>query len=205
LKSLPILLLSSLLLSGCATLSKNECLTANWASIGYEDGLQGQARDRIGSHRRACADYGIDPNLEEYQLGYNQGLEIFCTPQNGFLKGKSGYTYTGICTGNLASGFLQGYENGREIYLATGEVNRLRGELHTLDNRISHLENEIYRKERLLFSNAVSKSERKHIYYEISDLKMERKDLLVERELLIDEKYDAEEDLEYLEGRYPRY
>jgi hypothetical protein len=205
LKSLPVLFLSSLLLTGCATLSKNECLTANWASIGYEDGSQGQTRDRIGSHRRACADYGIDPDFEEYLQGYNQGLEIFCTPQNGFLKGKSGYTDTGICTGNLGPGFLQGYENGREIYIASGEVSRLRRELQTVENRIGLLENEVYRKEKLLFSESLSKNERRHIYYEISDIKIERRDLLLQREEILDDKYDAEEDLEYLEGRYPKY
>ncbi len=202
---LPLIILGILSLTSCATLSKNECLTANWASIGYEDGVQGQAQDRIGSHLRACADHGINPNLQEYQQGYNQGLEIFCTPQNGYIKGKSGYTYAGACTESRTSGFLLGYEAGREVYLANAELSRLRRDLQAVENRIRHLKNEIYRKERFLFSDSVSKSVRRNIYYEIADLKMEQEDLLMQRKAYINDRYDAEENLEYLKGRYPNY
>lgn len=36
-----ILLSSVLMLNGCAIMSKNECLSANWALIGQNDGFNG--------------------------------------------------------------------------------------------------------------------------------------------------------------------
>ncbi len=34
-------LLFVFLLTGCATLSQEECVNANWQTIGFEDGIQG--------------------------------------------------------------------------------------------------------------------------------------------------------------------
>ena len=44
-----------LLLEGCATLSKNECLQAQWYDIGFTDGAGGHTLTRIGKPRKACA------------------------------------------------------------------------------------------------------------------------------------------------------
>ena len=46
-------------LSGCATMSGDECLTSDWNAIGYEDGARGYTADRIGKHRKACAKHGV--------------------------------------------------------------------------------------------------------------------------------------------------
>lgn len=49
------------LVSSCASLSKDECVNADWRLIGYEDGSNGAGRVRIGQHRKACADHGVVP------------------------------------------------------------------------------------------------------------------------------------------------
>ncbi len=65
-KLLFTLSVSILLISGCATMGKDECLTSNWRSIGYEDGARGYPPERIGNHRKACAKHSVSPDLQTY-------------------------------------------------------------------------------------------------------------------------------------------
>ncbi|MET0809299.1 MAG: DUF2799 domain-containing protein [Pseudoxanthomonas sp.] len=89
------LLLSALLilaLSGCATMNKDECLTVDWRTVGYEDGVAGRSGDRIAQHRKACAKHGVAPDLDAYQSGRDQGLREYCQPDNGYQLGARGGT-----------------------------------------------------------------------------------------------------------------
>jgi predicted nucleic acid-binding Zn-ribbon protein len=68
-------------LSACASMSKNECLNANWKTIGYEDGSLGRAETMIQSHRKACADI-CPADLEPVFLkAYRLGQELFSIRQ----------------------------------------------------------------------------------------------------------------------------
>ena len=64
-----------LLVSGCASLDKDECLHANWYAIGLEDGARGRSVERLGDHRRACAKHNVAPSAERYVAGRNEGLK----------------------------------------------------------------------------------------------------------------------------------
>ena len=72
------------LLAGCASLDKDECRTADWYAVGLEDGARGRALDRLGDHRRACAEHGVTPHTERYLAGRSEGLRSFCTYERGF-------------------------------------------------------------------------------------------------------------------------
>ena len=54
-----VCVVSLLGLSGCATMSAEECATGDWHMIGFEDGSMGYTVDRLGQHRKACAKYGV--------------------------------------------------------------------------------------------------------------------------------------------------
>ena len=51
--------------SGCATMSKEECLVANWREVGFTDASQGYTQDRVAEHRSACAEAKVTVNLVE--------------------------------------------------------------------------------------------------------------------------------------------
>jgi hypothetical protein len=104
------------LLAGCASMDRNQCLSANWYAVGLEDGARGQALERLGVHRRACAEYGVAPDAERYVAGRSEGLKSFCTYERGFSQGRGGYAYSGACPANLAAAFQSGYQRGRELY-----------------------------------------------------------------------------------------
>lgn len=132
-----LILIGFLTASGCATLSREECQTADWYAIGYEDGLRGKAASRIGDHREACAEHGITPDLARYNDGRKAGLNEYCRPRKGFLRGASGKSYPGVCPAALERDYLAAYEDGRAIYRARKAVRSLK---YALDRQVEHLD-----------------------------------------------------------------
>jgi hypothetical protein len=130
------MLAATFLIGGCASMSKDECMTTDWRTVGYEDGVAGYSGSRIADHRKACAKYGVAPDLDAYQSGRTSGLREFCVPQNGFHVGAHGGTYNGVCSAQLEPAFLDAYETGREL-------RRLRTRVSNTENRIGSLNTEI--------------------------------------------------------------
>ncbi len=117
----------SLVLSSCASLSKDECLTADWQIIGYEDGIQGSSAARIGEHREACAKHGVTPNKSAYDLGYDEGVRSYCSLSLGIRSGQSGNSLLGVCPQD--TDYHIGYQEGLENYCTyeSGYQQGLRG------------------------------------------------------------------------------
>lgn len=116
-------LLAVIFAGGCSTgLSKNECMTADWHMIGYEDGLHGFPAERIGVHRVACAKFQVTPNLAAYTEGRERGLAEFCQPRNGFRFGLGGGSYANVCSAATEPAFVEGYRYGRQIHDARTEL-----------------------------------------------------------------------------------
>ena len=111
-----LVLFGTLLASACSTkMTKDECRTVDWRTVGYEDGVAGRSGDRIGEHRRACAEHGVTPDLNAYLAGRDAGLREYCQPHNGYRAGVNGNTYYDTCPADLAAAFEAGQE--RRPYL----------------------------------------------------------------------------------------
>lgn len=136
-----------LLLNGCATLSEEECRTANWPEIGYSDGVDGHPRSRLESHAEACAKVGVRPHREAYFAGRERGLEVYCTPENGFRVGRAGQSYQSVCPASRATGFVERYEAGRRIYEAEQRVERAENERRTLEQRLDRAKDDAERRQ----------------------------------------------------------
>lgn len=201
-RSLALVILSAVVLAGCATLSKDECLTADWYQIGYEDGARGYPDTRISSHREACAKHGISPNFRDYQDGHGEGVINFCTPRNGFAQGKNGYQYSGICPPSLEGGFLDGYEAGREIYAVTSSIRNFESEQRRNENEISSMQQEINDKTRVMLSDEATVEQRYQLNQDISQLQQDLGGLEERNRQLIVELAEAQAKLRVLEERY---
>ena len=120
-----------LLTSGCASLSKEECLSGNWKQIGYNDGARGgDASSNLRSHSKSCAEHGIGINRDAYYAGHKDGLKKFCTPANGRRHGEQGFHYGGICPAELESAFLKQYTYGKKIHDAVQEYNQTKRDIY---------------------------------------------------------------------------
>lgn len=201
-RSLALVIISAFVLAGCATLNKDECLTADWYQIGYEDGARGYPDTRISSHREACAKHGVSPNFRDYQDGHAEGVINFCTPRNGFSQGKNGYQYAGICPPSLEGGFLDGYDAGREIYAVTSSIRNFESEQRRNENEISNMQREINDKTTLMLSDEATVEQRYQLNQEISQMQQDLGGLEERNRQLIVELAEAQAKLRVLEEKY---
>lgn len=157
-----LLALSALLLSGCASLSENQCRTADWESIGYQDGSRGYDAGRIGNHSEACAEYGIKADRELYEEGRLQGLELFCTGYNGMRLGRQGYAYSGVCPLSLQGDFVRGYEVGRELHDMDAHMQQLQSEVQRVQAELKREEPPLSDKDRDYLLHRLRELEREY-------------------------------------------
>ena len=132
-------------LSGCASMSKEECRYVDWRTVGYEDGAAGRPASRLGDHRRACADHGVTPDLAAYEAGRAAGMREFCQAHNGYRVGASGQVYYGTCPADLAPAFERGYDQGRELYVREQRVRDAEAAIAQREAEIRRLEDGLTR------------------------------------------------------------
>ncbi len=154
---------------GCATLSKNECLEADWFEIGRKDGMIGEHRALFQKHIDACKKHDISPNRNDYYAGRDAGLSIYCTENNGFEQGRRGKRYQYVCPPDLEPEFLNGFNQGREIYKYESKV-------ASIERRLKEIEKQIEGKEKKLHSSKLSDKKRTIIRSEIKSLEIEYRD-----------------------------
>jgi len=165
-----------LLVSGCATgLSKQECQTADWRTIGYEDGVQGRPEARISAHRKACAEYGVALKLEG-----EEGIARYCQPGSGYHQGRSGRKYTGVCPQSLETDFLQAYRDGRSLYVLKADIRRLSKKLTYQRNRLADIDVEMRDAGLELVAKGIPTERRVVLLDELRKLGDERSDIKVQ-------------------------
>lgn len=140
---LPYTALASLLvLGGCASMSPQECRTADWYDVGQRDGQNGYSRGNIENHVKACGEVHINPDRALYQKGWARGIVSYCTPHNGMEVGRRGSSYSGSCPAELEPAFRERYRLGREVYDAQQELNRLDNDSRTQERRLRDAKND---------------------------------------------------------------
>ncbi|MCQ3830215.1 DUF2799 domain-containing protein [Microbulbifer elongatus] len=139
------------LTSGCAVISENECQAGLWYERGIEDGARGRSQATVYQIAQKCHEYGVRTDTAAWMRGHEEGVEQYCTPENGFVVGRRGRDYEGVCTGPTADLFLANYERGLAVYQAEQQY-------AALANRYEKAEREVYRLERAM-DDAESKEE----------------------------------------------
>lgn len=131
------------LLAGCAGMSEQACVTADWRTIGFEDGTLGRSAATIGSYRQQCAEHGVTPDLDAYRAGHADGVQTYCRASNGFATGHSGAPYQGVCPAELEDDFLAEYNAGRQLFelesALRGVEGRIAGNYRAQENIKSEL------------------------------------------------------------------
>ncbi len=164
------LLVGSLLAAGCATLNKEECLQADWRTIGLEDGSKGYPLTRISEHRKACAEHRVQPNLSHYRAGHQEGVRLFCVPRRAYQLGLRGRSYQGVCPKDLEADFLAYYTTGKEIYQLNRQLRRDEQTLRDLEREYDSYTNAMKQKEERLVSPGLTREQRQRLLDEIKSL-----------------------------------
>jgi hypothetical protein len=160
----------SIALSGCATLSRDECQSGDWHKIGIQDGSDGRTEDRFKTHAKACELDRSDVSRAAYMEARQKGLEIYCTQVRGYREGSLGQKYLGVCPVQSATQFLTGFEFGKRI--------------HQTEIRLSDTANGIYSVSQKLQLPSESESDRAALLREQTRLHGEEERLKGELEKL---------------------
>ncbi len=191
-----ILAISTLaLLGGCASMSADECQTADWRTIGHEDGLKGST-GRLGDHRKACAKAGVTPDLDAYESGRASGLRQFCVPAKGYEAGSSGYSYNGVCPSDLESAFVEAVEDGRIMYRFKKTVTDLQSRINGIERDIDNDEDDIKEWERELVDEPGDAANRQRLIDDIREKTRNSEAHRIELVQLNRDVYIAEQELE---------
>lgn len=157
-------------ISGCASMSGDECVSSDWETIGYEDGARGYTTERIGLHRKACAKHGVTPDFAAYRSGREQGLVEYCQPGRGFDIGSSGGGYSGVCSASLEGDFLDAYNAGYHLYTLQSNVNRATSKINSRERELERIKDDMRSKEVALISDETSIEERILLLQDLKDL-----------------------------------
>ncbi|MDQ7091540.1 MAG: DUF2799 domain-containing protein [Methylococcales bacterium] len=177
----PILLIVTLLsTSGCATLSREDCMQGAWFDLGLSDGRRGKTFTRLGQHQKACLDYGIHIDNEQYNQGRDVGLKDYCQLDNAIDMGLRGHRYQSVCPPETHAVFLRYNQAAYDVY-------RCQEDLEGLDD-------DLYDKENSLLNNKLTDDDRSQIRVDIRDLDRER-------QRIRDDLYSRERRLESLINR----
>ncbi|MFD1747025.1 DUF2799 domain-containing protein [Rhizobium helianthi] len=174
-------------LPSCYSLSKEECIAANWRVIGDTDGAAGRdPQSRFAEHVKSCERVKIVPDQTTWYQGFQEGVKRYCTPLSGAQHGEAGDTYNNVCPPQAATGFLQGYALGKRVY-------EVRQRKDSVDSSIRAREAEI---DQAYFSLKTAKDdERRNLQRRIDDNDFEIRRLRRESDDLRYELADAEAEL----------
>jgi hypothetical protein len=183
-----IILITALFMSGCATMSEEECVTSDWRDIGFEDGADGWTMSRFSQHREACAKYGITADAAAYRKGRDEGLYVYCQPERGYRVGLSGQSYNGVCHADLEQDFVDAHRVGHHLYSLRSEVRRVEYLLSDHEEELEDIEDKIKKHESQLIDGDITTDERAELLDGIKELSEDKGEIELEIKLLIDER-----------------
>ena len=195
--------ITALLISGCASMGKDECLHADWQIIGYEDGARGYAGTRIGVHRKACAKHGVAPDMAAYEAGRLKGLQEWCTPRNGYRLGLKGNRYNGVCPQSLESPFIEAMGRGRAVHGYEKQVQKARQELKEMRAGLEVMDTDLQAMKAELISDDTTPRRRLMLLGEIRKLEADRDLHINDIEDMEDQVADMQANLQEMKRRSP--
>jgi len=149
-------------LSGCASLSKSECLSAEWEDIGVRDGANGQPEEYLIQHAKACSKVNVVPDRGAWQHGRERGLERYCVPRRAYQNGQYGSGF------NLEQCVNFDQERLNDAWRKGDVVHRLSNDLGSIDSEIGSIRDRLENDEKL------ERKERERLAFRLGELGYER-------------------------------
>lgn len=119
-------------LAACASLTEEQCLSGDWASIGFNDGAQGRTQDYISRHFDACGDVGVIPDTQAWLSGRAQGLLQYCTQENAYSEGRRGRDLSPVCPAEYQNTLNHFYGWGAEYYHLSQSISEIEDEIDAI-------------------------------------------------------------------------
>ena len=132
------LMLLTLLLAGCKSMSESECKVADWGRVGLNDGARGEPERRLASYTEDCGKTGVVPNAQAYRQGWDVGIKRYCTAANGWYEGLAGHSNAAqVCTGQPGyEGFARYLNAGMQVFRTQEKMRENTSEIHRLEKKL---------------------------------------------------------------------
>ncbi|CAN5217807.1 hypothetical protein BH10PSE3_BH10PSE3_34970 [soil metagenome] len=189
-------------LAGCATMSKQECLQGDWASVGFKDGEAGRAQSRLDDHAKACAKSGVVPQAAPYFAAREQGLKLYCTQDRGFSEGRTGQSYAGVCPPGPERGFLVGYGDGQLVHAAVSRLSQAESDRSSADSRAEKRDREARGVEDELKNPKLTPEQTRELRDRLNRLRSERRQAVEDGRRADQAARDADRDVDDLHHRF---
>ena len=191
--------------SGCASMSSEECVNSDWVAIGYEDGSRGYTTDKFGSRRKACAKHGVTADFKAYQAGRQEGLVEFCQPSRAYNLGASGGKYYGVCDIAMEEEFLDAYRVGSQLHTLRSNVNNTSSSIYSKEAELKRTKEKIRAKQAGLISEDATTQDRVMLLADLKELSERSGQLEAEIEKLVADKARYEYELQDYEQTVAAY
>lgn len=138
------------MMSACASgLSEQDCLNADPAGIGFEDGRNGKFASAVEDRVSECSRYDLPFEREPYRQGWESGNRVFCTPEGALSVALEGRGDIAACP--VADYFtVETFRTGREVYRAEQEYEQAESRYENLISTIRNRRSDIIITERKL-------------------------------------------------------
>lgn len=197
--------LLALVMSGCASMSSEECAMSDWSAVGFEDGARGYTTERFSSHRKACAKHGVTADFRAYQEGRDEGLVQFCQPSRGYNLGVNGGAYNGVCDVAMEEEFLDAYRVGHQLYSLRANVNAASSRIAAKERELDRIEKEIRSKEAAIIADDTTTEDRVLFLADLQRLSERTGELETEIQQLISDRAHHEHELANYENTVAAY
>jgi hypothetical protein len=165
-------------LGGCASLSKDECRSANWEDIGIRDGANGRPEEYLINHSTACAKVNVVPDRGAWLHGREKGLERYCVPQRMYSIGEYGGGFdVGVCRNFDQDRLSHAWQRGRDVHRLSGELNAIDGEIRDIRATLEKKDLEQKERERLAYRLGQLEYERVDALRALEDARYRARDL----------------------------
>jgi hypothetical protein len=113
LRPFTVAILCTALLAGCAVMSKDDCLKADWRELGRRDASQGLTIERFTARADACRKNGLGAGHAAYAAGHADGQRAYCTGELGENDATLGKVSAPLCAPvPLGNAYQTGYAMG---------------------------------------------------------------------------------------------
>lgn len=94
-------------------MAAGECSFVDWREAGWQDGAAGLTQAAFDERAQICRAQGVEPDATAYFEGRVEGLQVHCSPTNGYRLGLEGGEASTICPPGLREEFLAEFNRGR--------------------------------------------------------------------------------------------
>ncbi|MDC9810135.1 MULTISPECIES: DUF2799 domain-containing protein [Rhizobium] len=180
-----------LFLVSCNTLSKEECVAADWRVIGESDGAAGyEPQQRFAAHAKSCERVKIVPDQTIWFQGYQTGLVRYCTPLSGLAHGQAGSGYANVCPPEAASGFLRGFNLGSKQHGLQERLTSMQNDYSSKETEIDELSDKL---------KDAKDGDRSELRRRIEDLEDDMHDIRRDQRYVQDDLDRVNEDVEWFQ------